>query len=362
MDAEVLDPEQSDLGQQEDAREERRGLVWWVAVLLLLLLLSCGLLAQALFPVRRGTAGKKPLNGVTPVLSVYGLHQPLGVSSGPDGEILVSDTGVQKVLLFDRNGLFVRRIGGEKPADKIFSPMGSVWVDGSLYICDFTLRRVWVFDVQGKPIGSFPKDPMMKEFGEGGFVPYGIARFGDGLLVSARNGIYRFSLSGDFLGRFDATDGLGYEPLYMDAVAVDEASGRVYACDTVNRRVIAYDRNGKPVWVLGRRDEGGEIKSFFGLPRSVAVTERGILVSDTFRHMLVLLAPDGSVLGSYCKRGVVDGAVNFPEGLAVAPDGMVYLADRENDRIQVLRLEAPQEIEPAIREKWKQSFKKLDGR
>lgn len=342
--------------QDESARSRRW---WWVVVLLLLLLLSCGLLAQALFPTRRGTAGKKEVYGVTAVFSIYGLHQPLGVSSGPNGEILVSDTGVQKVLLFNQSGDFVRRIGGESVNDKVFSVLGSTWVGDTVYVCDWNLKRVWIFRKDGKVLGHFPDDPTKPVYGDGGFTPYGIARLQQDFLVATRSGVFRFDSAGRLKGRFDKTTGLEYGPQFMDAITVDERAGRVYVCDTLNRRVIAYDSDGRPVWVLGKRDENGEIKSFFGLPRGIAVTDKGILVSDTFRHMLVLLSTDGKPLGSYCRRGVIDGAVNFPEGLGVAPDGMVYLADRENNRVQVLKLGEPERLDPTFEAKWKSNFKTI---
>jgi DNA-binding beta-propeller fold protein YncE len=347
--------------EEESAQEQdrRRTSIWWIAVLLLLLLLSCGLLAQILFPAPRSSTGKKELYGVRALFSIYGLHQPLGVSSGPDGEVLVSDTGAQRVLLFDRNGRFMHRMGGESPADKVFSVYGSVFADGYWYVCDWALKRVWIFKPDGKVAGFFPEDPMSREYGEFGFTPYDIARFKDGFLVSTRTGIYGFDSSGKSTGRFDKTAGLGYGPSFVDAIAVDPESGRVFACDTLNRRVIAYDGSGRPLWFLGRKDEAGEIKSFFGLPRGIAVTKKGILVSDTFHQRLVLLSQDGKLLGTYCKRGAVDGAVNFPEHLAVAPDGLEYLADRENNRVQVLELREPQAPDSELSAKWKANHRSL---
>jgi DNA-binding beta-propeller fold protein YncE len=130
----------------------------------------------------------------------------------------------------------------------------------------------------------------------------------------------------------------------------------VYVSDSLNRRVIAYGLDGEPRWSLGRPDVEGTIRSFFGLPRGVAVIEEGILVSDAFHHTIYLLDREGELLGTYGTRGVIDGALNFPEGVAVAPDGLVYVADRENNRVQVLRIGIPLPADATTVKKWEENF------
>lgn len=79
----------------------------------------------------------------------------------------------------------------------------------------------------------------------------------------------------------------------------------------------------------------------FAQPRDVAVGPDGTLyVADTNNHRIQHLAGDGSVLhvwGSFASldQGAAPGGTfNEPWGLAVAPDGTVYVADTWNHRIQ----------------------------
>jgi sugar lactone lactonase YvrE len=79
----------------------------------------------------------------------------------------------------------------------------------------------------------------------------------------------------------------------------------------------------------------------FANPRAVAVAPDGsIYVADTMNSRIQHLAPDGSVLqvwGTFAditKGPAPGGTFNQPWGIAVAPDGTVYVADTWNHRIQ----------------------------
>lgn len=353
----AYDEQVDEQGAEERSESNRR--LWWLATLLLLLLLIACAAAQLLLPTpRSGKAGATKV-GLTPIFGVYGLHQPLGVGSGPDGQIVVADTGVQRAYVYDQNGSLLARLGDDRPNSKVFSVDGCLWAGRTIYVCDWGMRRVWMFDESGKVKGYFPKDPMNAAYGAGGFTPYDVVGLGSDFLVSSRNGVYRFDgRTGTLKGRFDKA--LETKQLnFPNGIAVSPTGDRVYVCDTLNRRVVAYDSSGRAVWVLGRPDEGGRIAGFFGIPRGIVMTEKGLLVSDTFMHRLVLLDRNGKLLGEYGQRGVTDGELNFPEALDVAPDGLVYIADRENNRVQVVRLENPKPVDAALQKKWRESFEKL---
>jgi len=79
----------------------------------------------------------------------------------------------------------------------------------------------------------------------------------------------------------------------------------------------------------------------FNAPRALAVAPDGSLyVADSRNHRIQHLAPDGQVLqvwGSFADANAGEapaGTFNEPWGVAVAPDGAVYVADTWNNRIQ----------------------------
>ena len=49
--------------------------------------------------------------------------------------------------------------------------------------------------------------------------------------------------------------------------------------------------------------------------------------------------PDGTLVQSWGEPGTGPGQFNLPHGIAVHPDGRVFVADRENDRIQIFSAE-----------------------
>ena len=75
----------------------------------------------------------------------------------------------------------------------------------------------------------------------------------------------------------------------------------------------------------------------FTTPRGVAVAPNGnIYVADSFNHRIQVLDPSGQYRFSWGGvQGSEDGQFNEPWGVAVGPDGKVYVADTWNHRVQI---------------------------
>lgn len=77
--------------------------------------------------------------------------------------------------------------------------------------------------------------------------------------------------------------------------------------------------------------------SDFARPTAVAFAPNGdVYVADGYDHgRIVRFDPDGCALGSFGERGLGRGQFETPHGIAIGADGRVYVADRDNARIQV---------------------------
>jgi DNA-binding beta-propeller fold protein YncE len=86
---------------------------------------------------------------------------------------------------------------------------------------------------------------------------------------------------------------------------------------------------------------GGEIQ--FSSPRGIAVAPDGsVYVTDSRNHRIVHISPEGKSIkewGSFADASAnpdqaVGGTFNEPWGVAVGPDGSVYVSDTWNHRVQ----------------------------
>jgi Mg-chelatase subunit ChlD/DNA-binding beta-propeller fold protein YncE len=116
-------------------------------------------------------------------------------------------------------------------------------------------------------------------------------------------------------------------------VAIDAARDRVYVVDGGNRRIAVFQMDGTPVdqW----RSAGPE---FGFVPYAVAVSPASGQVYVLSRlpwGFIDRFDADGEWLSGWGDIGTGQGEFQFPEDLAVQPDGRVVVADTNNDRLQI---------------------------
>src|SRR5262249_57949664 len=75
----------------------------------------------------------------------------------------------------------------------------------------------------------------------------------------------------------------------------------------------------------------------FNYPTNLALSPAGeMYVTDGYGNARVhKFAPDGRLLLSWGEPGAGPGQFHLPHGVAVDAEGTVYVADRENSRVQL---------------------------
>lgn len=146
-----------------------------------------------------------------------------------------------------------------------------------------------------------------------------------------KNPILVFSAKGEFLRSFG--DGL-YDSTHFLRCARD---GSIWTTDNKNHTVVKLDPTGKVLRVFGERGVAGEDASHFDRPADIAFAENGdFFIADGYGNSRVAkFDRTGKFLLSWGKKGKGDGEFHLPHAIRIDSKGLVYVGDRENDRIQV---------------------------
>ena len=121
------------------------------------------------------------------------------------------------------------------------------------------------------------------------------------------------------------------------AVGPDDS---VYCVDFGDHTLRKFSPEGRLLMTIGEPGRPAPPMSGdpFNQPTHVAVDPRNgdIYVSDGYKNARVhKYAPDGAHLLSWGESGTAEGQFSVPHNIATDRDGWVYVADRENQRIQV---------------------------
>lgn len=111
----------------------------------------------------------------------------------------------------------------------------------------------------------------------------------------------------------------------------------VWLTDVALHQVYKLTLDGKLLLTLGERGVSGNDATHFNRPTDVEVATNGnVFVSDGYRNTRVVeFSPTGTFVSQWGTRGNGPGEFNVPHGLAMDTVGRIYVADRENDRVQV---------------------------
>ncbi len=298
--------------------------------------------------------------------SIYDLSTPLGVAVDSDENIYVSDTGHSQVIVFDRDGVQLYKIEGgtdEKGQDfKFYSPYGLAIDDANnkLYVCDYTIR---VMDKTGNYLYTLqpPPETVQNAPGSGTARPNEVALYKDKVFVTSRDGVYVFDDKGKFLNHFGTRGAAVGQFDFPNGIAIDPNTGNIFVADTNNARLVSMTPDGKTRWVVGAWDDA-KISSPFHLIRSLAMGPDGLLYVSDVPDRVLVMDTDGNLKSVIGERGTEDTKLNFPEGIAVNPANKLYIADRENNRVQVWQLSPEMPAADNLEvEKFKKASRKFEG-
>jgi sugar lactone lactonase YvrE len=116
-----------------------------------------------------------------------------------------------------------------------------------------------------------------------------------------------------------------------------DRQGNVWLVDSGLNCVRKYTSEGKLLLTLGTPGEPGEDSTHMNRPTDVAVTSEGeLFVTDGYgNNRIVHFDKAGQFVAAWGSVGTEPGQISLPHSIAVDSRGRLYVADRNNARIQV---------------------------
>lgn len=371
-----LEDEPDDLGDETApaaAQPRRRGFALtprraFGLLAIVLALILAGLVAYLFWFVGRpeSLVELPAVQGVEPVWQVYGpgegdvplFDRPMGVAVGKADRIYVTDSGNNRVCMFDANGRFLGQFGSlgiAKPAEgyeatyvagALNYPVGiDCDDDGNVYVASFYNDSVEVFDAEGAPLRRFPDPNQPVGRGSSGYNSTGIAVtdvavHGDRVYALDAYQVFVFTTEGDYVTQWGKPGTSPGDLDHPNGISVSDDGQTVYVSDSNHSRVTAFSTEGAVLWQVGEVSGGisDQEAGDFELPRGLAAMRDGsVVVTDAFAFSLVRISSEGEIVARYGERGVDPGQLNFANDIEALRSFMV-IADKENGRIQVVRL------------------------
>lgn len=111
----------------------------------------------------------------------------------------------------------------------------------------------------------------------------------------------------------------------------------VWVTDRALQQVMEFSHDGTLLLTIGTERTPGLDGSHFNLPADIAFAPDGsIYVSDGYgNNRVAKFSPTGKFLLDWGRKGDGPGEFNLPHSVAVDAEGLVYVVDRTNARIQV---------------------------
>jgi YD repeat-containing protein len=308
------------------------------------------------------------------------FKEPEGVAVAPNGDIYVADTANNRVQEFNEKGGYLRQFGQEGVEERrLRGPAGlAVASNGDVYVVDDAgserADQVYEFNEEGTFIRKFAEHETSTtcETETGGVKnPHGVAVASNGNVYVTNTGgncVEEFGEKGEYIRLF-GEEGYGKGQFKEPTGILTIADGDVYIADTGNNRVQVFNEKGRYIGQFGSYGSGN---GQFIHPTGLAVASSGdVYVADTVNnrverwggpssglnliHTTVYDHLTGKVLetrspaagegkeeGSsgyafktvFGSLGTGQRQFNGPRGVAVAPNGSVYVTDYGNDRVQ----------------------------
>lgn len=254
-----------------------------------------------------------------------GLSRPDGVGCTAGNLLVVADTGNGRLLTFTyQQALFT--LAGEVKIPELTAPAKvQVSSQGDILVLDEKQRRI----VRVGADGAF------RGYVDPAGLPSPSAVTARSFALDSRDQIYLLDIASDrvlvldpagtFLREIRFARGQGF----LSDLTVDSA-GTVFAVDTVRPRVVTA-----PTATTGFAPFSEALREQVRFPTSIAADGSDLLwLVDRNGGSLVTLNRNGMIQTRQLDSGWKEGLLRYPSQVCVSGQGVLFIADRENNRVQ----------------------------
>ncbi len=266
------------------------------------------------------------------ILTVDGVKAPCGVALGRRGEVIVGENGGHCVSIFSSShGKKLQSFGTYGSDREKFNIPQGVAADnemnilvadsGNARIQKFRGSDLYLLNLTKNGLFSCPCDIAFNSINDKIYV----VDFANGC-VTILNSDLTFSNS------FGKKGGGNGEFSHPCAIACDN-TGKVYVADTFNHRIQVFTAEGTFTGMFEKRGENIEY------PTGIAIDANHdlVYVSESVSHHISVFTSEGQFVSTFGKRGSGPGEFYCPNGLAVSADGILYVCDTNNNRVQCFK-------------------------
>lgn len=253
--------------------------------------------------------------------------------------------------LGSRNISFAQRIFESifgRPRLKALKKPLDVHVDknGRMMVVDSHWRKVLVFDFAGRQLN------ILGESGRGKLLnPLGVATDDDGkIYVTDADGhrIIIYDSDGGFLSAIGGKD-IFTRPV---GIAVNSKLGMIYVVDTWAHQIKVFDKETmNPLFAFGKKGQKPEKviegsldqtwnrsseKGEFSFPTNIVIGSDGLVyIVDTMNFRVQIFDSKGNYISDFGKIGNTPGSFSRPKGIGLDSEGHIYVTDAAFNNVQI---------------------------
>jgi len=250
------------------------------------------------------------------------------------GSLVIADPGaavVHVLDLYQRTWLEIE----QAPVGSLRSPVGVACLPGGrILVADSALDGLWLYEADGTSLGRFGEARLQRPTG----LVFDEVQQRIWVAETLEHRLRAFDLSGLEVFRIGAR-GAGPEQFNFPTMLAGDPEGGIWVTDALNFRLQHVDPNGSLDRFFG---VAGDREGAFARPRGLAVDASGrIFAVDGLMDVVQIFDPEGRLLLAFGGRGTKAGQFWLAADVALDGEGHVYVVDSYNQRVQVFAYRPP---------------------